>query len=251
MRDRLPAGGCRRISLTYQGVTLAEVRGWKARVRAGRAEVKREAVGYLKGRGGAETLTPVEAQAEVREAFAVLRQAVDELEAQALASDDVMASVGKALERSQPRMYRELAVRWWRKQTGGKREPVLVRLDGGAGGRLKLAEVGRGIKLRRDRGFGLNADLAREAVAGFWAVASVRAEVMELVRELRRVAGSGARRRGDALARWSGDAERIRRDATQRLRDVGYEIPPEEEDEPGSAGDQPGPEDWSDAPVNG
>lgn len=234
-----------------QTVTRADMEGRIACEVAGRAEVKREAVGYLKGRGGAETLTPVEAQAEVREAFAVLRRAVDELEAQALASDEVMAAVGKALERSQPRMYRELAVRWWRKQTGGKREPVLVRLDGGAGGRLKLAEVGRGIKLRRDRGFGLNADLAREAVAGFWAVAAVRAEVAEVVRELRRAAGVGVRRRGDALARWAEDAERIRREATQRLRDVGYEFPPEEEDQPGSAGEQPGMEDWSDDPVNG
>lgn len=200
--------------------------------------MKREAVGYLKGKGGPGTLGPGEAQAEWREVFAVLRQAVDELEAQALGAEEAMAAVGKALQRSQPRMYREVAIRWWRKQTGGRREPVLVRLDGGAGGRLKPELMGRTSKLRRDRGFGLNADLARDAVNGYWAVAAIRAEVAEAVKELRRVAGAGVKRRGDALARWAEDAGRIHAEATQRLRDVGYEFPEGEEEPP--------VEDWSD-----
>lgn len=186
--------------------------------------MKREAVGYMRGRGGVETQTAADARAEWADVFAVIRGAVDELERQALASEDAMEAVARAVMRSQPRMYREVVVRWWRKQSGGRREPVLVRLDGGAGGRVKAVEVGRGVRLRRDRGFGLNADLAREAVNGYWAVAALRAEVVEAARELRRVAGVGGKRRMAALLRWAEVAEGLHGEAMQRLRDVGYEF---------------------------
>lgn len=205
-----------------------------------RGQGGRQAVGYLRGRGGRATVVAEEAKAEWREVFAELRRRVDALEASVMEAEGVMEGVARALNRAQPPMWRRVLVRWWRVQTGGVRAPVLVREVAGARGGVKLEQVGRGVKLRTDRGFGLCADLARRAVAGYWAVAGVRREMAEAVSDLLRVTGRAERaaaRWGRVLGREADAMTEAHREAVARLRAVGYAVGEAEGAEDGVAGE--------------
>jgi len=186
-----------------------------------------EAVGYLRGRGGPDTVGPEAAKAEIQAQFAEVRRMVDALEAEALAVEDAMAGVSHALTRTQPPMYRRMVLRWWRMRGGQRREPVLVRIEGGPGGRVKLVQAEPSMRLRTDRGFGLCADLAKSAVRGFWALRAVRREthgqLSGVIRALRPVA-----RRQAVIERVRGEAAAAMYEAAGRLRDVGYDVPEDE-----------------------
>ena len=184
----------------------------------------KQAVGYMKGRGSGATSGPGETQDEQRMLFAQLRARLDALEAGALAIESGMAGVGEALMRTQPPMYRRVMVRWWRCRGGENREPVLVQVDGGPGGRIKLEPIRRGAKLRTDRGFGLCADLAKRAVARYWALRELRRELAAQVTDLQRVLGRGEARRDVVLASTAVEAAQIQAEAMGRLRDVGYVV---------------------------
>lgn len=192
---------------------------------AERAPAWKQAVGYLQGRGGAATLTGDDARAEWRAVFAQLRAELDALEAECVQAEDAMEAVGEALMRSQPPMWKRVAVRWWRLTGGARRTPVLVRVEAGAGGRVKLVPFEPGMKLRKDRSFGLCADLAKVAVDRYWALASMRKEQVALVAEVSRVLGRGAKRRRGALADALERMAVVRAEAEERLRMVGYEVP--------------------------
>lgn len=189
----------------------------------------REAVGYLKGRGGVATSTAAEAMGDWREVFAEIRAELDELEADAIALEAGMEAVGATLYRSQPPMYKRVAVRWWRLSGGRRRVPVLVRIEGGAGGRVKLEPVERGIRLRKDRGFGLCADLAKQAVDRYWALLAVRKELLTQVAEVGRVVGRAKARRRKVIDQAQAEMAEARREAEERLRMVGYDVPEAEE----------------------
>lgn len=197
----------------------------------GVVEAKREAVGYLKGRGGADTLTPDAAKAEWRDVFARMRADLDALELEVLAVEDALGDTARALNRSQPPMYRQMVVRWWKMGgwSGQRREPVMVRLEGGAGGRIKPVVAGRGVRLRTDRGFGLCADLAKLAVRDFWALSHMRKELATQVSGIGRSLTVGAARRGRAVAEVRERMAGIVREAEDRLRVVGYEVPGDED----------------------
>ena len=193
----------------------------------------KQAVGYLRGKGSAATSGPGATQDEWRGVFAQMRSKLDALEAQAVAIEAGMAGVGEALMRTQPPMYRRVLVRWWRKETGKRREPVLVRAEGGVGGRIKLEPIRRGAKLRTDRGFGLCADLAKQSVAGYWSLRESRRVLAAQVADLQRVLGRGEARRATVLERVALETARAQAEAMGRLRDVGYVVA-EDETEAGS-----------------
>lgn len=198
---------------------------------AGDSPSWREAVGYLKGRGGVATSSPAEVVDDWREVFAELRAELDELEADAIALEAGMQAVGETLMRSQPPMYRRVAVRWWRLAGGRRRVPVLVRIEGGAGGRVKLVPVERGIRLRKDRGFGLCADLAKQAVDRYWALLAVRKELVTQVAEVGRGIGRAKARRRKVIDQAQAEMAVARREAEERLRMVGYDVPEAEEEQ--------------------
>lgn len=187
----------------------------------------REPVGYLKGRGGPETAMPEATKAEIREQFAEIRRSIDDLEAQALELEDAMAGVGAALTRTQPPMYRRMMVRWWRMRGGQRREPVMVRVEAGPHGRAKLVPAEPAMRLRVDRGFGLCADLAKSVVRGYWALRTVRREIQAEVAALNRLVKPSARRAA-VIIRVRDEAAESVREASGRLRDVGYDVPEEE-----------------------
>jgi len=186
---------------------------------------KRSVVGYLAGRGGDETRSPNETKAEIRARFSALRAGLDALEAEALSLEDGIAEVGQVLKLSQPAgMYRELSVRWWKTSGHSRREPVLCRLEvQGRAGRLKVVPAKRGIRLRRDRGFGLGTDVVAGAVESYWLLKGLRDELLEVCRvldvEVQR--GSGRRRRSGVtgLARLRG----LRDEMLERLNMSGDE----------------------------
>jgi len=165
---------------------------------------KRAVVGYLEGKGGDETRRSDETKGEVRALFSALRARLDCLEADALALDEGIAEVGRVLRLSQPGgMYREMSVRWWKTSGHSRREPVLCRLEvGGKGGRLKVVPAKRGMRLRRDRGFGLGADIAALAVESYWVLKGLRDEVKEVCRvlEVEVQRGASRRRRAGVMA---------------------------------------------------
>lgn len=188
---------------------------------------QREAVGYLAGRGGPETLTPEATMADIRRNFAELRSRVDALEAEALAIEEAMAEVNEALFRTQPPMFKRTSIRWWILRGGRKREPVVVQELAGANGRMKPTPVDARVRLRTDRGFGLCADLAKQAFKAFWTLKSIRKQTHTAISEVSR-ALKPVERRGAVVARVRGEMAGVVQEATQRLRDVGYDIPGDE-----------------------
>lgn len=185
---------------------------------------RRQVVGYIAGRGGLETQTPEATISEIRDHFAELRSRVDALEAEAIAIEEAMAGVNRALRWSQPPMFRRMSIRWWVSHGGRRREPVMVQELAGPNGRAKPTPVNSRTQLRTDRGFGLCADLARQAFRAFWALRAVRKETHERIAALAR-AVKPLERRGAAVARIRDEMAEVVREATSRLREVGYDLP--------------------------
>lgn len=188
---------------------------------------QREAVGYLAGRGGVDTLTPDATMADIRRHFAELRGRVDALEAEALALEEAMAGTNEALFRTQPPMFKRTAIRWWIARGGGKREPVAVQELGGAKGRVKPTLVDQRVRLRTDRGFGLCADLAKQAFKAFWTLKGIRKQTHANIAALSRVL-KPVERRGAVIARVRSEMAEVVQEARGRLRDVGYDVPAED-----------------------
>lgn len=201
------------------GVT-SSAGGWK----------DRKAVGYLAGRGGEETLTPEATISEIRAHFSELRSRVDALEAEAIAIEEGMAEVNQALRWSQPPMFKRTSVRWWVSHGGRRREPVVVQELGGPNGRAKPTPVDSRVHLRTDRGFGLCADLARQAFRAFWALRAVRRETHDRVAALAR-AVKPLERRGAVVSRVRAEMAGVTLEARRRLREVGYSGPEEAAEE--------------------
>lgn len=183
------------------------------------------AVGYLRGRGGADTRSPEDSIAGWRESIAALREAVDVLEAQGVALDEAMAEVAGALHRTQPPMYRQVSLRWWKLGAGRRREPLLVRLESAGVKLAKVTPIGRHARLRTDRGFGLSAELTHEAVGAYWALSYLRTELRELVTEARRTLRRGTGRRAKVIAPMGARMKAIQAEGIERLRAVGYDLP--------------------------
>lgn len=187
---------------------------------------RREAVGYLAGRGGLETQTPDGTISDIRLHFAELRGRVDELEAEAIAIEQALAGVNEALHRTQPPMFKRTAIRWWIPRGNRKREPVMIQELGGAKGRMKPTAVNQRVQLRTDRGFGLCADLAKQAFRAFWTLKAIRKETHAKIAALGR-AVKPMERRGAVVARVQAEMAEVVREAQGRLRDVGYDVPGE------------------------
>lgn len=184
----------------------------------------RGAVGYLRGRGNESARSPNEAEAEWRAVIAGLRSRLDEIEADGIALLKATEAVGAALEQSQPPMFGRMVVRWWRLYGGGRRRPVMARVDAGGKQHLKLTLAHPNHKLRTDRGFGLCADLARRAVTGYWALHSERRGLDSLVVALGRTLGRGGAQRRVVLTRVAEEAQSIQVEAKERLSAVGYAV---------------------------
>lgn len=201
---------------------------------------KRQAVvGYLEGRGlPGVTLGPEACITQIGERATLLKGRVEALRAEIEAVDRGLAAVGRALKVSQPPMWKRVEVRWW--LDDGVRLPVLVRARPGPGGRLTVDRIRRaGIKLRTDRGFGLNADLAKRAFFLFWRLRKRRDDLVGLLANAERALAKARWDRletgREMLDAWVTEAADIEREAKDRLRQVGYDIPvdePEAEEEP-------------------
>lgn len=179
-------------------------------------------VGYMQGKGGEHTRSPVEAVEDWRAVFALLRGRVDALETQAMAVEDALGRVARTLERSQPPMFKAVFVRWWALRGGQRRAPVLVRREGSPGGKVRFVQVGPEVKLRRDRGFGLCADLAQQAVRDFRALVAVRNELLDAVSAAGAAVGNGGARRERVVVAAMERMTQAADEAERRLREVGY-----------------------------
>lgn len=189
---------------------------------------QRVAVGYMKGRGGGSTRDAGETIAELQEQFASLRAAIDVMEAQAVGIERSLEAVGRTLERSQPPMWHRVLLRWWKARGGASRVPMFIREERSGGERsVKPTIVGPGVKLRRDAGFGLCADIAAEAVRSGRGLLELRRELMEQLADLKRVAGRGAKRRDKVVGDVQERMGELREEAVSRLRAVGYDLPGE------------------------
>lgn len=135
-----------------------------------------------------------------------------------------MAGVNLAMRWSQPPMFKRTSIRWWVSHGGRRREPVVVQELGGPNGRAKPTPVNSRVQLRTDRGFGLCADLARQAFRAFWTLRAIRKETHDRIAALAR-AVKPLERRGAVIARVREEMAGVVREATSRLREVGYDLP--------------------------
>lgn len=197
----------------------------------GKGRSKREVVGYLKDRGSADTRGPDAAIEEIRELFSGLRAELDALEADAIAIEEALGSVGKTLWRGQPPMYRRTLLRWWKLRSGDRRTPVLIREVRGPNGQIKAELWNAQMKQRRDGGFGLCADIVTEALKAFRRLDVLRSELYQRVSEIRKELRKGAARRHYGLEGVSDRMLELRKDAVERLRDVGYDVKHEDDEE--------------------
>lgn len=193
-----------------------------------RGRIPPKAVAYLAGRGlPGVTLGPETAMEATAERVGELWGRIEALRLEVDRVDRGLEAVRDALEFSQPPMWHRVAIRWWRE--GGRRGPVLVRIRPTGGGRLCVEKVkGAGIKLRTDRGFALNADIAAKAVRLYWILARRRTGLLRLVGLAERALASARADRLSAGAsevdRWAGEAVTLKGQAIERLRMVGYEV---------------------------
>lgn len=184
------------------------------------------AVPYLSGRGGGETFAPDGAIDEWRATLLALRGRIDQLLAEGERVERAFEDVKFALDRSQPPMWKRVAVRWWRLRGGGPRTPVLIRVESGPNNREKPVRVERpGIVLRRDRGFGLCADLAKRGVAAYWGLWAIRSELQAEVVRVKKSLGRRVEKRQRDVDRIVAEARMIRSEAEGRLQMVGYVVP--------------------------
>lgn len=197
----------------------------------------RKATGYLRGRGGGDaTRTPTAAVAELAVEFAAVRAEIDALEAYLLGLDRALHAGARALDRSQPiGMWRRILLRWWRRNGGGRRTPLLVRevRDGGKD-TVGLQPFTPGSKQRTDAGFGLCADLVESTLRESRMLMKFRAEAVEQLAEVKRVAGRTVARRQPVVLAVHERFVAARREAVKRLRDVGYNVA--QDDVPGAVG---------------
>jgi hypothetical protein len=185
---------------------------------------KRGAVGYMRGRGSEATRTPKEAETEWLAVVDGLRARLDDIEADGLALLKATEAVGEALDKSQPPMFRRMVVRWWRLSGGGRRRPVLARVEAGAKQHIKLTVAHPNHQLRTDRGFGLCADLARRGVTAFWALHAERRALDSLVVALGRTLNRGRAQRREIVRCVTDEAQRLTVEAKERLVSVGYDV---------------------------
>lgn len=189
---------------------------------SGKARVARKAVGYLVGRGGTDTLTASAAIEEHQGAGVQLLSQLQSLSEELQVIDLAIENVGAALNRAQPPMYGRFAVRWWKLYGGAAREPVLVRETGGPSGLLKPELVKtRGARQRTDGGFGLNADLAKQALDSFWLLKHQRKTVQQELAAVSKVLGRERGARRVAVTQLALDATAIQDEAERRLVAVG------------------------------
>lgn len=183
-------------------------------------------VGYLSGSGGAGTWSAAEAQAEWRAEIGALRGRIEGLLEEVIALEEGFEQVKWALDRTQPRMFNRVTVSWWRLRGGDRKTPVLVRVEGGPNGTEKPVRVTTaGIKLRTDRGFGLCADLAKRAVVSYWRLWKLRQEVSDELGRLGTALGRRPDKRRERVGLVVAEATEVRREAEERLREIGYDVP--------------------------
>jgi len=191
--------------------------------------------GYLKGRGSEDlTLGPVGAGLELTDRVTELGSRIQALLSEVAVVDDALVAVRDALDVSQPPMWNRVVLRWWR--MSGRRKPVLgrTRMEGG---RLVVEVIRRlgAIKLRKDRGFALNADLVAKAVRLFWVLERRRVVLVGMLSKAERALAMARAERLEAgradVGRWRDEAMELRREAVRRLRMVGFEVGNDDEAE--------------------
>lgn len=187
-------------------------------------------VGYLEGRGGADvTRGPAAAIDEVSARVEVIEGRMRVLMEALARVDQGLDEVRRLLEVSQPPMWGRVLLRWWQGD-GASREPMLVRAERGPQGRMKLVRLRRpaSVKLRVDRGFGLNADLAKRGVRLYQMLASRRKALVGLLGRLERQMQAMREDRVEPVLVLVGEVEaeasRMRAEAVDRLRVMGYEV---------------------------
>lgn len=182
----------------------------------------RKVVGYIEGRGGVETATPDDALAEWESEGAGAAALLGDLYAEAQQIELAMAEVKKLLRLSQPPMWGRYSVRWWRPTTGSRRTPMLIREQAGAKGRITPERVKtRGAKQRVDRGFSLNADLAKEAVDTYWLLWHNREAALAEIRRVKLALAGDKQKRRDSVARLSERMKVLQAEAEKRLDEIG------------------------------
>lgn len=214
---------------------------------------------YLEGRGGRDrTLSPDEAEEDVRRTMRDVVARIEVLEGRIKRAEEVMLWIRRALLRTQPSMYGRLDIRWWRGLSSGKyawRTPVLVKQAYGPGGRLKVEVAPQRMK-RAPRGgaFDLNADLADRMIEAFREVAKIRdrmrRDVMGLVRILGWADLQWERHQEQMLVAMEAEAREVYLEAVRRMQAEGYAVEAEDfdvaeggcGDEAGEAGDEAGGE---------
>lgn len=192
---------------------------------------------YLTGKGGSETLTAHAAREDQVGAGEQLLAQLQSLNQELQDIDSAMEMVGSALQRAQPPMYGRFAIRWWKLYGGAPREPVLIRETGGPGGLLKPDLVKtRGARQRTDGGFGLNADVAREALDAYWLLKHQRKTVQAELAQITRILGRERAGRREAATHLGQRGRELEEEARRRLVAVGAvvvqatDIPIEEEE---------------------
>jgi len=183
---------------------------------------KRSVVGYLRGRGGRKTADPAGALSVLRGEIREIAVGLTELLAEAERVEEAFLHVRRAFERVQPPMYGRMAVRWWLVNRTGRRVPCLIQVRGDGQGREKPVRVmDRRVRRRTDGGYGLNADLAKEVFEVYWALWALRCSVQEDLSRLAQVL-RGRRKKVGQVDRLAWDSVRLRAEATDRLRRVGF-----------------------------
>lgn len=184
-------------------------------------------VPYLSGRGGVGvTDVPDEALREVAGRISVVEARLAGLMVEVERVERALEVVRDALHVSQPPMWKRLMVRWW-KGGGLWREPMLVQVVAGKRGKMDLRRVkSAAVKLRADRGFALNADVAAKAHRLFWRLVRRRRELLEVLGRVERTLASARADRlevaGEEVEAWRAEAEGLIAEAKRRLDVMGY-----------------------------
>lgn len=193
---------------------------------AGPRRPRRPKVGYMRGRGGMVTRTPVAALDVLNGELREVLQGVEGLARDLRRIEQAFFLVERAFKRTQPPMFRRLHVRWWLLSgKSSRRVPVLVRINGNrAGAELAERVEDRRVRLRQDGSFGLCVDLNREVFETYWALWALRAEGHEALAAIVVALRGWSRRRAGGPERQAFEALRLRAKATDRLRRVGFEF---------------------------
>lgn len=188
---------------------------------------RRETVGYLRGRGGRHTAGPEDAIASLRGEIREIAAGLEAILAEAERVEEAFLHVRRAFERTQPPIYNRLTVRWWRAHKGERRIPCLIQVQGDGQGREKpVRRFDRRVKRRTDGGFGLNADLAGEVFETYWALWSLRSELQDDLSRLAAIV-RGRKKKLGQVDRLTWGVVKVRAEATERLRRMGFEFAPE------------------------